>query len=70
MNLKIVYFTRTGTSKRVAEKITKLLSCGIVQIEDNINWKGFFGYLKAGFYSSTNRNVAIEINGILKNTEE
>jgi len=26
-----------------------------------MNWKGFLGFIKAGFYSSTNRNVKIDI---------
>jgi hypothetical protein len=68
--IKVVYFTRTGTSKRVAEKIAKKLSCEIIQIKDNMNWKGIFGYLKAGYYSSTNRKVDIEINGNLDAADE
>ena len=61
MKYKVVFFTRTGTSKRVAEKISDRLSCEAVQISDNMNWKGFLGFIKAGFYSSTNRNVKIDI---------
>ena len=61
MTYKVVFFTRTGTCKRVAEKISDRLSCEVVQISDNMNWKGFLGFIKAGFYSSTNRNVKIDI---------
>lgn len=61
MTYKVVFFTRTGTSQRVAEKISKRLSCEVVQISDNKNWKGILGYIKAGFYSSTNRDVKINI---------
>jgi hypothetical protein len=61
LKYKVVFFTRTGISKRVAEKISDRLSCEAVQITDNMNWKGFWGFFKAGFYSSTNRNVKIDI---------
>jgi len=61
LTYKVVFFTRTGTCKRVAEKISEGLSCEAVQISDNMNWKGFLGFIKAGFYSSTNRNVKIDI---------
>jgi len=59
MNYKVVYFTRTGNSKRVAEKIANKLSCETIQITDNINWKGILGFLKGGYYSSKNRNVGV-----------
>jgi flavodoxin len=70
MNYKVVYFTRTGTSKRIAEKIGEKLSCDVIEISDNKNWGGIFGYLKAGFYSSTNRNVDIEIHGNIDAADE
>jgi hypothetical protein len=70
MKYKVVYFSRTGTSKKVADKIAEKLSCEIIQIEDNMNWKGIFGYIKAGFYSSTDREVKIEIQGNLDAADE
>jgi multimeric flavodoxin WrbA len=70
MKYKVVYFSRTGTSKKVAEKIADKLSCEIIQIKDNMNWKGIFGYIKAGFYSSTDREVKIEIQGNLDAADE
>ena len=70
MNYTVVYYTRTGTSKRVAEKIADRLSCPIKQITDNINWKGIFGFLKAGFYSSTNKQVDFNFDGDLDSADE
>ena len=70
MNYKVVYFTRTGNSKRVAEKIASKLSCGVIQITDNMNWKGILGYIKCGFYATRNKSVDIKINGDLTNTDE
>lgn len=70
MNYKVIYFTRDGNSKRVGEKIANKLSCEIIQITDNMNWKGILGYLKAGYYSKANKSVDIKINGDLSNTDE
>lgn len=70
MNYKVVYFTRTGNSKRVAEKIATKLSCDIIQVTDNMNWKGILGYIKGGYYSARNKAVGIKINGDLTNTDE
>lgn len=53
----IVYYSRTGTSKRIAEKISKLLGIEIVEIKDKNNYKGVFGYLKGGFFASRWRKV-------------
>lgn len=62
MKYLVVYFSRTGTSRRVAEKISKKLACGMVQITDNQNWKGFIGFIKAGYYSSLNKPVEIKLS--------
>ena len=70
VNYKVVYFTRTGTSKRVAEKIANKLSCDAIQITDNMNWKGILGFLKGGYYASKNKDVHIKIHGNLDNADE
>ena len=70
VNYKVVYFTRTGNSKRVAEKIANMLSCEALQITDNMNWKGGFGYLKGGYYASLNRDVEITIPENLDSADE
>ncbi len=70
MNYKVVYFTRTGTSKRIADKIAAKLSCETIQITDNKNWKGIFGFIKAGYYSSTNKAVDIKINKKIEADDE
>ena len=70
MNYKVVYFTRTGTSRRVAEKIANKLSLETIEITDNVNWKGVFGFIKGGYYASTNKAVEVKILGNLDNAEE
>jgi hypothetical protein len=67
---KIVYFTRTGTSKGVVEKLSNKLSCEAIQVTDNMNWKGIIGFIKAGYYSQKNKSVEIKIHGNLDDAEE
>ena len=70
MKYNVVFFTRSNNSKRVAEKKANKLSCEAIQITDNKNWKGFLGFMKAGFYSSINKPVEIEILGNIKSADE
>ena len=70
MNYKIVYFTRTGTSKRIAEKIAEELCCDIIEVTDNINWKGILGFLKGGYYSSKNKEVKIKVSKAIEVGDE
>jgi len=62
MGYKVIYFTRTGSSKRIAEKISAKLSCDVVQVTDNMNWKGVFGFIKGGYYASKNKDVDIKLS--------
>lgn len=70
MKYRAVFFTRTNNSKRIAEKISEKLSCEAIQITDNKNWKGILGFIKAGYYSSTNKSVDIEVLGNLDAVDE
>ena len=67
---KVVYFSRTNISKRVAEKISDQLSYPVIQITDGKNWNGVFGYIKAGFYSSTHKSVKIQVHGTVDDADE
>lgn len=70
MNRKVVYFTRSGTSRKIAEKIALKLDCPLVQITDSKNWDGIFGYIRAGFYASRNKTVAITVDAKIEETDE
>ncbi|MBL4937046.1 hypothetical protein JK636_14925 [Clostridium sp. YIM B02515] len=70
MNYKVVYFSRTGTSKKVAAKIAAKLSCETIEIKDNINWKGLIGFIKGGYYASKNKKVEISLSGSVGNADE
>lgn len=70
MNYNVAYFTRTGTSNRVAKKLADKLSCETIQITDNINWNGIVGFIKGGYYSLLNKEVDININGNIHTSAE
>jgi hypothetical protein len=70
MIYKVVYFTRTGNNKRIAEKISKEIPSTLLEITDNKNWNGVLGFIKGGFYSSSNKEVEIEVHGNIDNTDE
>ena len=70
MNYKVMYFTRTGISKKVAEKIAAKLGCELIQITDNMNWQGPIGFLKGGYYASQNKTVGIKIHGNIDDVQE
>ncbi|HZK09679.1 MAG TPA: hypothetical protein VFD08_01290 [Clostridia bacterium] len=70
MKYKVVYFTRTGNSRRVAKKISSRLSCEMIEIRDNKSWKGPIGYVRGGFYSFADRGVDISLSKKLGDYDE
>ena len=38
MTYAVIYFSRTGTSRRIAEKIAKKLSVEPIEVTDNVDW--------------------------------
>lgn len=61
MKYMVIYFTRTGNSRRVAEKIADKLSTEAVEVTDNKNWRGIIGFIKGGMYAVKNKAVEIKI---------
>jgi flavodoxin len=70
MNYKVVYFTRTGNSERVAKKIASKLSCETIQVTDNMDWNGKVGFLKGGYYASKNKDVEIKTSKQIDDYDE
>jgi len=66
----VVYFTRSGTSQRVAQQLAQQLNLPLVTVTDNHNWKGIIGFIKGGFYSSNNKPVTITTSEPLANHDE
>jgi len=69
-NYKVLFFTRTGNSKRIAEKLADKLSCQISEVTDNMNWNGILGFIKGGYYASRNKVVVIKTNPELVDYDE
>ncbi|MGH4137894.1 flavodoxin family protein [Clostridium sp.] len=70
MNKMVLFFSRTGNSKRVATKIANGLGLKPIEITDDKNWNGIFGYLKGGYYASVSKSVNIKVNGDYKQVDE
>jgi len=48
MKYLVVFYSRTGTTRKAAEAISKILKCNIDEIVDTKNRNGPFGYLISG----------------------
>jgi|UniRef100_A0A7C3UQ88 flavodoxin len=48
MRILVVFYSRTGTTKKVGEAIASELKCDWEEVFDTKERKGFFGYLSAG----------------------
>ncbi len=70
MTYAVIYFSRTGTSRRIAEKIAKELSVEPVEVTDNMDWDGTLGYMRAARYAMKNKDVDIQIRGTIGEVDE
>ncbi|MEI6100295.1 MAG: hypothetical protein WCP73_00525 [Eubacteriales bacterium] len=57
MESRVLYFTRSGNSKRIAQKIAEKAGCGLSQITDDKNWSGLFGFLRGGSYAARQKTT-------------
>ncbi|MDH5806384.1 MAG: flavodoxin [Candidatus Methanomethylicaceae archaeon] len=49
MKCLVVFYSRTGNTKKVAEKIAEMLNCDLEEIIDIKNRSGLLGFLRSGF---------------------
>ena len=70
MSYAVIYFSRTGTSRGIAEKIAKKLSVEPVEVTDKKDWNGTLGCIRAVHYALMNRNVTIQIHGDIQKSDE
>lgn len=54
-NILVVFYSRSGKTKKVAEEISKSLNCDIEEIKETISRKGIFGWLKSGYQNATRK---------------
>ncbi|MDY6964360.1 MAG: hypothetical protein SVM80_00110 [Halobacteriota archaeon] len=60
MKSLLVYYSRTGTTKKVAEAISEKIDCDIEEIVDTKNRSGIFGFLTSGLEAIQKKEVPIE----------
>lgn len=65
MAIKIIYFSRTGSSKRIAHKIADLTGGEAIALKDHMNWFGGMGYFRAAICAMQKRELEIEVCGTI-----
>ncbi len=55
--MQIYYYTRTGRSERIAEKIAQKHGVEAKKIEDTEDWKGLYKFLKGGYMSAKKEKI-------------
>lgn len=56
----VVFYSRTGNTKKLAKKIAEGIGADIDEIEDGQNRKGPIGFLKSGFQSLRGKKPKID----------
>lgn len=59
-NFLIVYYSGTGKTKKVCEKLQEMLNCDIEAIKDNTKRTGVLGFVKSGFQAFRGLTCDIE----------
>jgi flavodoxin len=60
MRSLVVYYSRTGNAKFVAEKVASELKADTEQVVDLKNRRGWFAFLTAGYDATRNKETKIE----------
>jgi flavodoxin len=60
MKILVIYYSRSGKTKKVAETISDILKCDKEEIFDTKNRKGTPGFLSAGTDANLRRLTAIK----------
>jgi flavodoxin len=60
MKTLIVYYSRTGNTKMVAESLATSLNCDIEEIKDTEKRSGIIGYIKSGYETSRDKLPVIK----------
>ncbi len=59
----VVYYSRSGNTKKIAEEIARQLNCEIQEVQSAINYpKGIIGFSKALYHAITKKSVGIHFN--------
>ena len=55
MNALLIFYSRTGITRKVAEEVSSLLDCDVEEVIDKKNRRGFFGFMSAGMDATLRR---------------
>ena len=60
----VVYYSRSGNNKKIAEELASLslLKADLDRIVPQKDYKGIFGWLRAGFHASKDKRVEINVS--------
>jgi flavodoxin len=60
MKTLVVFYSRDGTTRKVANTVSEVLKCDTEELVDKRKRIGFFGYMRAGFDATFRRLTTIE----------
>ena len=66
MSIQVIYFSRTGTSEGIAKDLAMHLDLELYQLQDDMNWRGIWGFLKGGYYAAKNKPVTYRLFNVDK----
>jgi hypothetical protein len=66
MKKLIVYYSKTGNSKRIAMAIAKATGAQSIELMDPTSYKGIFGFFKGGRYASSWKKVDYRLSDHLE----
>ena len=60
MKSLLVYYSRTGTTKKVADAISGIIDCDVEEVVDTKDRSGFLGFLTSGWEAIQKKQAPIE----------
>jgi flavodoxin len=60
MKILVVYYSRSGRSRKVAQVIAQTLNADLQEITPLKGYKGLFGFIRAGFQATRGKTPAIK----------
>lgn len=60
MKTLVVYYSRSGNTRLVAQEISSAIDCDIEEIADTKNWSGTMGFLRAGRDAAGHKLTVLE----------
>ncbi|RLF82909.1 flavodoxin [Thermococci archaeon] len=59
MKTLVVFYSRSGTTKRVAQEVTKALNADVDEVIDKKSRKGILGFLRAGYDATRGKTTEV-----------